>query len=364
MNILPVVGYDAANKMHRPMLVDSEVIDPRHIPLSAFTGNEIRLNSDGLYAGRFSTAPVIRVNPTLGIDSVPADTAGTYTCKSLDHALDLIVNSKTKDATLLLLAGSAFTLTEEYVLRDINLTISFYDDPKYGVANTFYQTSKMLCQHQEDLSRPSINATVAQDVATNCWYMRNITFINSRVSIIGLKIDIPDAPFQGIQSAMYSQYSDMFRLKDSTLSLDGVIVNKLGAASNFGLVGVVSRSTGSVRAYATQLRVENVVLASTGNSVALSNRAFFFKLLPDLPALQQSNDRFSLVPTTLGSSASSALLDIHWTLNQSLADAVSGSSSVPTFPNSTSNYGLGNYIYGLVRDTQHRAVNVRSNLIL
>jgi len=216
------------------------------------------------------------------------------------------------------------------------------------------------------LDRPVVISDVQQDNVTNCWYMRSIVLKDSTFRSYGVQFDIPATPSTtGLQTSAYSVYSDMFQCIDSELTVDGVIINKLSDDSNFGFMGVKSRSKGILRGYASKFLVRNAQLASAGaGSVALANRPFFIKLLPDMPSGDTKNENYSLVPTSTGPTPSSAMLELQWTLTQSMTDAVSGSASLASFPTGVASYGIGNYIYGLTRDAQRRPLNVSSNLPL
>lgn len=363
MKILPVVAYDDALKVHRPFVPGSEAFDPLLTLVTNHQGNTLAVSAKGLYAGNQTLPPVIVVDPD-GVDTLPTDLyVPTMTVKTLDYALSLLELYRPAYSSLFLKSGVTYALSRNRVLRNINLTITFFGDPKYNTANSYYLGSSIRSQYQSDQLKPVIISDVHQDVSS-FWTCAGVEFVDSKVTLEGTRLNIPASPTTvGLQPAAYSVLSDMFRLTNSTLNLDGCYTNKLSPDSIFGVVGCTSGTVNRLTGYASVLAVVNSVLSAQGvDPVALANRAFFIKMLPGRPSADQRSDHYSLVPTALGPTPSSALLNLQWALTKSIADPIANSMSVSSFPDGSASYGIGHYIYGITRDLSRRPYNVRSNL--
>ena len=359
---MPPVCYDAARKEHRPY-VEGEVIKPETIPVSSFPGNELFSTPSGLYVGKFTLPPTIKVDPANGVDNYVLHQSSAITVKSLDFALYLVETHRPRQAAILLLPGTPHSLRKIYTLRDVSLTIGFYGEPAFDTIDNYNGNGKLASQFVASLVRPVVIADVVQDQATSLWTCGCLHMVNSTLRLVGLHLSIPARPSaEALQQSAYSVFSDLVRLEGSTLSLQGAYVNKLSPDSCFGLVGVASQTRGRIRSYASVFAVENAILASTSaNSIALANRVFFIKLLPDEPSGDQRTQHYSLISTSVGPTPSSAMLEIFWTLTKSLLDS-NNQTIQASFPDGSAAYGIGNYIFGIVRDAQRRPINVSCNL--
>lgn len=364
----PSVIYDDASKTHRPVNpADDEVVDPLGLPVSAFTKNRILRHSDGLYSGPHTLPTLITVDPDAGTDAEPSLGATTLTCRTLQYALDLIEARAPAEQAIVLKSGRSYPITRSVVFRDMDLHIAFFGDAKYGGINTLLNSStKMFSQYQLDLVRPIIHLDAPiQDVnVSDNWYSNQIQLINSRVVLTGIQLNLLAAPLGlPLPLTAYSNLSCMFHALDSEVFLNGSIVNKPDPISHFGFFGVPSRRRSRLTVYNSQFRVSGRTLSSTFGATPdeLANRQDFIKMLPDYPAINTSHVHFSLVPSALGPTAGSGLLDLHWTLTQELDDIGTGSKNLATFPGISAGFGIQNYIYGVMRDLQYRPLNVWSN---
>jgi hypothetical protein len=363
---IPVVGYDHTNKVHRPLVEGEEYINPVFLPISSFVGNRLLYRDDGLYVGAHPCPRVFKVEGVNGVDSLPAHSMPeTVVCKTLDFALGTIETLKPSSAEIWLSAGQRYEVVTTRKLSNCDVLFGFYNEPKYVDHLGYRGDSTLVGRRHTDVARPTIFATPTWDTVTGCWYVPQLRLENSQVSFFGTRFEISGPTIPGLQASAYSVASDLLRVRNSSVSIDGCLVDKVGAGSCFGFLGVEDGSHGVLRGVASQFLLGGAQITSANfGAAALSYRAFYLKLLPGYPVGNTKHERYSMVATSLGSTPTSALLDIHWTLSQAVTDAITGSDSLATFPTNSSSFGLANYIFGLVRDTQNRPINVRSNIPL
>ena len=364
--VLKVVVYDAAAHEHRPLASGAETIEPLAIPLSSFPGNRMATNADGLYVGENTMSPLLYIDGDTGVDgSLPTDGSPT-TLKTLDYALSLIETFKPGQVTLLFKAGQTFELESSHTLEDVKVTLSYFGDPKYGLYNERFGTSKIAPQLQLDLTRPLITTTEFFS-SGGLWTCPHIRLRNSEIHAHGLRFNTPVSPSgtTNIQLTQYSAESDLLLSEDSVVNLNGCIVNKVDRANFSGFLGVVSRKRTTLTQYASQFRIENELLVDSITTPSLLvARNYFIKFCPDLPTDDQFTTPYPLVASSVTATDAVGLLTLMWLLCSSTEDPVSGSASLRSFPVADYTHGIMNYIYGIRRDAQHRALNVATSLLL
>lgn len=364
--ILPVVVYDSTAREHRPLVSGSETIEPAAIPLSAYPGNKLAINPDGIYQGDNTMSPLLYIDGSAGVDgTLPTDGSAT-TLKTLDYALSLIETYAPGEITLLLKAGQTFEIKAQHKLSNVKLTLSYYDDPKYGLYNVQYKTSKIAPQLQEDLTRPIVTCTEYYS-AGGLWTCPYVRLINSTLDAHGIYFTTPTPPTgtTNIQLSQYSAESDLFISEDSVVNISGCVVNKKDRSNFSGFLGVASRKRTTLTQYASQFQVEGAMLTdSVTTATLLAGRGYFIKFLPDIPTDDSFTTPYALVATSEAATDATGLLTLMWLLCSTIADSVSGSSSLKSFPLADTTHGIMNYIYGIRRDSQHRALNIATSLLL
>lgn len=366
--LFPPVIYDASIHEHRPMVPSSEAFDPSCLPISAFPGNTLKVNGDGLYQGVNSISPLVYIDGVVGVDqALPLD-GSAATLKTLDYALGLLEAAQPGAVTLLLKAGQTFTLTRNHKLTNIDLRITYFDDPKYGLMDVPLGTSKICPQIMGDLTRPVLTAEQTL-LPIGLWTCNGVELVNSTVTLVGLRVELPVLPdgLANIKLTHYSNHSDLFLCKDSKLSLEGCIVNKADVRSFAGLLGVCSRAKTTLAQYASQFCIEGVWADDHHMAKPVdfwTARNTFIKFLPDIPTDNTFASPYPLVPTAVESTDSCGLLTIFWLLSSSWHEPVANANSLQSFPLADATYGLRNYIYGMERDFQHRPINVQCSILL
>lgn len=366
MKTLPVVGYDSVAKEHRPLVVGSETIPAGNLPFSAFPGNGIVIKDDGLYVGGSTLSPLLYVDGVAGVDGALNADGSPSTLKTLDYALSLIEASKPETITLLLKSGQVFPLTQTRKLTGTNLILSYYDDPKYGLAGVRYLTSKIWPQIQTDLSRPKITSTQFM-TPDGYWSCRHIRLAGGSLSSVGVNWDIPNLPegTLNLQLVQYSAESDLIISEGATVNIEGTIINKPEALNYCGFLGVASRGRTTFSQYASKFLIENKEINESVTRVDLiKSRPYFIKFYPDIPTDDTFTRPWPLIPSSVESTDGCGLLTLMWLLCSSTPDAVTGSTSVGTFPLADYNYGVAKYIHGIRRDQQNRPLNITSSILI
>lgn len=365
MNILPVVGYDDVNKEHRP-LADGEVVPPRCVPVSSYPGNSLAAKDDGLYYGGNSMPPLLYIDTELGVDAELSPTGEPSVLKTLDYALSKVEASQPKSVTLLLKAGQTFYLTANRKISNTQLTIAYYGDPKYGNYTDVYSSSRIRPRYLADLARPIIRSSPYQS-ASGYWSCWRFILDTSKLSFIGLRLEICERPLGGsnLQDNHYSAGSDLVVGFESTVSIDGVIVNKADAGAYYGFLGVGSRSRSRIEQLGSQFLVSGARVTSTVNDVTrLVGRKSFIKFYPDLSSSDSLTEENGLVPTSNGPVEGCGLLELMWLTNSIVSDPISNSSTLGSWPLVDYTYGIANYFYNISRDNQKRPLNVISSILL
>lgn len=348
------------NSTHTPMQA-GDTVDPTTIPKSVRTQNQLQLLTDGLYVGSGLSLPAYYVGsagtdaPTSGPEGAPY--------KTLDYALQQISAQSTDGSlsskfVLALKAGETFTMVNSYNVTG-DMTLAFWGSA-YGDYNSPVVGSGCAPAYMSDLARPIIQSQPVNQTngLYGCTGLR--LQANSRLKLTGVQVNFASKPTASPALTLYDGTSDFVtgdNYGTSSLILDGVVANCTDTNSVYGLVGVKARGTLNLMQYATQFKVLGALTVSGSPTANILVRQYFIKMYPDYAG---NNQNGVVLSTSLSPNASSGsgFMNLAWSLTQGLI--VTGSTpSLATYPTlSDVDYGLRNYVTGIIRDQQFRPLNV------
>lgn len=331
------------NQGHSPMVAPQNQLHPTTLPVSAYTGNQLRPRADGLYAGSIPDLPTLYVTST-GIDAATGGARATP-LKTLDYALQLVQNNyrSGQNITVALAAGQTFPMTvERYV--SCNLTLTYWNDPIYGDFDSAQVTTAANAT-MADLTRPIITPSTYVSSA-GAWRVSAI--IGSFLALSGVRVDLPIRPAPAPDPASYGMMDFFLTVPDQfsgRLRLFGAIINALDALAVSGIMSVMSRTQMVLDQFASQFLVAGQPVIAGSGANELTRRTSFIKFYSDYPG-GNTGTAPALNPTALNSSNGSGLLNLHWT--DTTQQQLGSTTNVGTYPILTdANFGLRQYFTGL-----------------
>jgi hypothetical protein len=367
MNFVNPDVYDFTAKVHRPMLVGTEAVNPAMMPLSARVPNNIQVLGDGLYVGPALSSPIYYVNGATGVDDTAHGTEAAPFA-TLNFALSYVASTspggqyRSASTTIALKAGQTFSMTNDFNIYGGQLSLAFYGDPLYGDYNGALIGVGALPSVMIDLTRPIINFGVSN--VNGQWHMAGFNRYGGGVGFVGVTLALPAAPTTP-SITLYSQSCDVVRAMNYSdagyIEMIGAIVNMTDIASFWGFLGINARAANTTLSqFSSQFQINGIAITAEAlpTPAQLTARQYFIKMFADVAG---NSTIGYLSPTALNSSNSSGLMNLSWVDTEALV-VTGAKTSLPSFPiNFDLNYGIRNYIFGLQKDQQNRPVNVISS---